>query len=75
MKWQRRNAPAEQADEEAEVTVSDETRRAKAAARAAAVELAEVRARTPEIEQAGAELDDLNGHNGFYLLVRQALGS
>lgn len=75
MTWFRRKAPAEQADDKAEVTMSDETRRAKAAARAAAVELAAVRSQTPKIEQSGAELEDLNGHNGFYLLIRQALRS
>lgn len=75
MKWHGRRAPAKQADDTTEVTVSDETRRAKEAARAAAVELDKVRSRTPQIEQAGSELQDLNGHNGFYLLIRQALGS
>lgn len=75
MKWRKRSEPDKPDHDEAEVTVSEETRRARAAARAAAAQLAQVRSQTPKIEQTGAELEDLNGHNGFYLLIRQALGS
>lgn len=75
MTWRKRKTREQAADDTAEVTMSEETRRAKAAARAAAVELDQVRAATPRIAEVGAELDDLNGHNGFYLLIRQALGS
>lgn len=75
MRWRRRDEPDGAADEKAEVTVSDETRRARDAARQAGIELAQVRAQAPKVERAGEELDDLNNNNGFYLLIRQALGS
>lgn len=77
MKWRTRQAPPTEAvDHEAEgATLSDETRRAKEAAAQAGRQLAEVRARSPKAAETGEALDDLNRHNGFYLLIRSALGS
>jgi hypothetical protein len=75
MRWHRREEPGGAADEEEEVTMSEETLRAKDAARQAGVELAQVRSQAPKIARTSEELDDLNSNNGFYLLIRQALGS
>lgn len=72
MKWRRSSAPAAPAPEETGITLSDETRRAEAAAVAAGEELHRVRAASPGIASSAAELEDLNAHNGFYLLIRQA---
>lgn len=72
MKWRRGTAPAGPAGDETDVTLSDETRRARAAARQAAEELDRVRAASPGIARTSADLEDLNRHNGFYLLIRQA---
>lgn len=54
---------------------SEETRRARAAARAAAVQLDQVRAQRVGVDRSAWEMDELNNHNGFYSLVRQALGA
>ena len=72
VKWRRSSAPEEPAPEETGITLSDETRRALAAARSAADELARVRAATPQVVRTASALEDLNAHNGFYLLIRQA---
>lgn len=72
MSWRRRaeNRPPDGSPP----AVSDETRRAKAAAREAAIQLDEVRAQRGAVEAISREIDDLNRHNGFYNLVRNALG-
>lgn len=76
MKWRTRHAPPPAVDEQAErATLSDETRRAKEAAARAGRQLAEVRAQAEKAAKTGAEIEDLNRHNGFYLLIRSALGS
>jgi hypothetical protein len=75
MKRHRREEPGGAADEVSEVTMSDEARRARDAARRAAIELDQVRAQAPKVGRVGDELDDLNSNNGFYLLIRRALGS
>lgn len=75
MKWWRRARPDGPPGTETDVTVSDETLRARAAARKAAVELAQVRAQAPTVARSSAELDDLNRHNGYYLLIRRAFHS
>lgn len=54
---------------------SEETQRARAAAREAAIQLNEVRAQRGDIDRSARELDDLNRHNGFYTLIRQAWGA
>lgn len=74
MIWRRRYTPRPPADKQA-AGPSDETRRARAAAREAAIQLDLVRAQRSEVDRSSRELDDLNRHNGFYGLVRQALGS
>jgi hypothetical protein len=77
MKWRRGTPPAgaEAEPQGEDVTPSEETLRAREAARAAGRQLAEVRARSPKIARSGDELARLNEHNGFALLIRQALGS
>jgi hypothetical protein len=77
MKWRTQRAPAvEPVDHEPEgATLSDETRRAKEAAAQAGRQLAEVRARSGVAAKTGDAIEDLNRHNGFYQLIRAALGS
>lgn len=76
MKWRPKHSPPPAVDDRVEsATLSDETRRAKEAAARAGRQLAEVRAQAPKAAAIGAEIDDLNRHNGFYLLIRSALGS
>lgn len=81
MRW-RRSPPAPPAteptdapQEEQHVTVSEETRRAELAAARAAADLATVRRMAPGIAESGEALEQENRHNGFYMLVRHALGS
>lgn len=73
MRWRRKPPPP--AAEETGITLSDETRRARAAAADALVELAQVRSQTPQIARTARELADLNSHNGFGPLIRRALES
>lgn len=54
--------------------VSDETRRAQAAARDAAVHLHESRERRPEVTEKAKTITRMNEENGFTQLIRQALG-
>lgn len=77
MKWRKHEAPSDTAvDPEAEgATLSDETRRAKEAAAHAGRQLAEVRARSARAARTGDAIEQENSHNGFYLLIRQALRS
>ena len=76
MKWRTKHPEAAPVDAPAEgATLSDETRRAKEAAARAGRQLAEVRAKSHRAAETGEALDDLNRHNGFYLLIRSALGS
>lgn len=76
MKWRTRQAPQDAVDQEPEgATLSDETRRAKEAAAHAGRQLAEVRARSGQAARTGEAIEDLNRHNGFYQLIRAALGS
>lgn len=76
MIWRKRHhSPPSAPDRTRDAVPSEETRRARAAAREAAIQLDEVRAQRAGVERASRELDDLNRHNGFYGLVRQALGS
>ena len=76
MRWRkhRDETPAEEA-EDVNVTLSAETRRARDAALAAGRDLADIRAQRPQVEAKADELDDLNRHNGFYGLIRQAMGA
>lgn len=53
---------------------SEETRRARQAAREAAIQLDQVRAQRSQVDRSQRELDDLNQHNGFYMLIRNAFG-
>ena len=77
MKWRTKHPEAASSVDapEERATLSDETRRAKEAAARAGRQLAEVRSRTPKAAETGDALEDLNRHNGFYLLIRSALGS
>lgn len=68
----RRRQPA---DKPPAAGPSEETRRARAAAREAAIQLDQVRAQREDIDRSARELDDLNRHNGFYTLIRQAWGA
>lgn len=67
--------PARPDDGPEDATVSDETRRAKEAAARAGRQLAEARARSPKAARTGEAIEEENRHNGFYLLIREALGS
>lgn len=73
MRWRRSAPPPLEQNED--VTVSEETARALAAAANADAELAALRRRAPRIAASGEQLAEENRHNGFYLLIRQALGS
>lgn len=55
--------------------MSEETQRAVAAAAAADADLAALRRSAPRIAASGEQLAEENRNNGFYLLIRQALGS
>lgn len=74
MKWRKGAAPPpDQVDED--TTVSEETLRAIHAAESAEAELVQLRHDAPGIAEPGEKLRQENRHNGFYLLIRQALGS
>jgi hypothetical protein len=74
MKWRAGAAsPPEPADED--TTVSEETLRAIHAAESAEADLVQTRLDAPGIAEPGEKLRQENRHNGFYLLIRQALGS
>lgn len=79
MRWRRRTRPAAEPPAELEpagpVEPSAETRRAKAAAARAGRDLAELRRLAPKIAESGEKLRELNSHNGFSHLIRDALGS
>jgi hypothetical protein len=74
MIWRKRPSPPAPGGKPA-TGPSEETRRARAAAREAAIQLDQVRAQRDVVNQTSQELADLNEHNGFYTLVRQALGA
>lgn len=74
MTWRKRPSPTSPGGKQA-TGPSEETRRARAAARDAAIQLDQVRAQRDAVDRTSQELADLNQHNGFYSLVRQALGA
>lgn len=75
MSWRKRKGESTpSARPEPTPPVSQETRRARAAATRAAIQLDQVRAQRAEVESRSRELDDLNRHSDFRALFRSLLG-